>query len=136
MKRYFSCTQCGFCCQGETTVSLSSKDQKRMQEHLGLNRDEMVARYWRISGQIVQMKTVDGHCTFFRNGCSVHPGRPWRCAQWPLVPAILESKENFEIIKDSCPGITTDVTYAEFVEALKNYLAEKFDEEDFLRSLE
>ena len=30
----FVCQQCGFCCQGETTVSLDAEDQKRLQHSL------------------------------------------------------------------------------------------------------
>lgn len=134
IENFFCCKQCGFCCQGETTISLTIKDQQRMQQYLGLDHDQLAKKYWRRTGHIVQMKTVDGHCVFYRDGCSVHPGRPWRCAQWPLVPALLNSAEDFNIIKESCPGIRPELSYAEFSEALQHYLARRLDEEDFLGS--
>lgn len=115
---------CGFCCHGETTVSLDNADQKRMAKVIGLPVEEVGFRYWRITGSIVQMKVVDGHCIFYDNGCSVHQGRPWRCRQWPLHPSILEDKSNFETIKQSCPGINRDVSYARFCEVLHRILAD------------
>ena len=34
----FACARCGFCCHGETTVSLDEHDQERMIRALGLSR--------------------------------------------------------------------------------------------------
>ncbi len=118
----FSCEQCGYCCHGETTVSLDEHDVSRMCEHLGLSFEEARAKYLRVTGDIVQMKTVDGHCIFFEGNCSVHPGRPWRCRQWPLHPAILGDQANFTAIASSCPGIKKEVGYKKFCEKLKEVL--------------
>ena len=118
----FKCTQCGFCCQGDTTVSLDENDQKRMIEVIGKSEEEIVRSYWKVTGSTVQMKTVDGHCIFYKDGCLVHEGRPWRCAQWPLVPAILTDENNFRTIKESCPGINQDISYEEFCQILKECL--------------
>jgi hypothetical protein len=110
----FICQQCGYCCQGETTVSLDANDQQRMVEHLGMTRDEVARTFWRQTGNTIQMKTVNGHCIFYDNGCTIHSGKPWRCSQWPLHPSMLDSQGNFEIIKESCPGITRKLSYGEF----------------------
>ena len=114
MSDIFICQQCGYCCQGETTVSLDKKDQKRMVEHLGMSREEVAGNYWRQTGNTIQMKIVDGHCIFYDNGCTIHVGKPWRCTEWPLHPSILETQENFEIIKESCPGINRRLSYEDF----------------------
>jgi uncharacterized protein len=74
--------------------------------------------YWRVRNGIVQMKTVNGHCIFYKDGCSVHQGRPWRCAQWPLHPSILIDRANLEIIRESCPGINQDMSYEAFCQIL------------------
>ena len=37
----FVCARCGYCCQGETTVSLDKEDQERMINKLGLTREEV-----------------------------------------------------------------------------------------------
>lgn len=122
LKQIFECVRCGYCCQGKTTVSLDEDDQRRMVAALGLSEDEVRDKYWRVSGaggQIVQMKIANGHCIFFENGCTVHSGRPWRCAQWPLHPSLLTDENNFKTIKASCPGINPHVSYEEFCRILK-----------------
>ena len=120
----FVCQQCGYCCQGDTTVSLDENDQKRMVQHLGLKREEVARRFWRKTGNTIQMRTVDGHCIFFADGCTIHAGKPWRCTQWPLHPSMLADRENYEVIRESCPGINRDLSYddfcKEFTELLKN----------------
>ena len=128
LQNVFQCTRCGFCCQGETTVSLSADDRKRMADFLGLSEDETAARYWRIRGNSVQMKVVDGHCIFYKDGCSVHPVRPWRCVQWPLHPSIRKDAANFQIIQDSCPGIMKGISYTAFCNFLDDI--EKVETED------
>ena len=121
----FDCQQCGYCCQGETTVSLDENDQERMIKHLGMKREEVAHRYWRQSGNTIQMKIVDGHCIFYNNGCTIHAGKPWRCTQWPLHPSILDSQENFEIIKNSCPGINRELSYDEFCKKFSELLTKE-----------
>lgn len=120
----FVCARCGYCCQGQTTVSLNEEDQARMVAVLGLPREEVASRYWRITGSVVQMKIKDGHCIFFREdvGCTVHQGRPWRCGQWPLHPSILADHSNFETIRESCPGIKRDLSYEDFCAILRTLL--------------
>lgn len=78
--------------------------------------------FWRITGSTVQMKTVDGHCIFYDQGCKVHSGRPWRCAQWPLHPAILKDENSLIAIADSCPGINRHIPYRQFCEILQEIL--------------
>lgn len=120
----FQCSRCGFCCQGETTVSLDADDQQRMIDELGLSRAEVAERFWRITGSIVQMQTVEGHCIFYTEGagCAVHAGRPWRCGQWPLHQSILDDENNFTTISDSCPGINKELSYEEFCQKLRRLL--------------
>ncbi len=123
----FQCRRCGYCCQGETTVSLDSRDRQRMVEALGMSEDEVRDRYWRVTGNTVQMKIKDGHCIFYSEteGCTVHEGRPWRCGQWPLHPSILTDEANFTAIRTSCPGINRDMDYREFRAILARLLEER-----------
>lgn len=121
----FSCTCCGFCCHGETTISLDETDQRRMAHFLGLSREECARRFWRITGRTVQMQVQDGHCIFYndREGCTVHEGRPWRCRQWPLHPSILTDEANFSAISASCPGLNKDLGYEEFCRIFRTLIA-------------
>jgi Fe-S-cluster containining protein len=123
----FVCARCGYCCQGETTVSLNQDDQQRMIDRLGMPRDVVREKYWRVTGSVVQMRIVDGHCIFYdeREGCTVHDGRPWRCGQWPLHPSILTDKHNLATIRESCPGVNKELGYDEFCSILQQLLAER-----------
>ena len=91
---------------------------------LGASEETVSTRYWRTSGSVVQMKSVAGHCIFYDEGCSVYRGRPWRCRQWPLVPALLDDEDNFTIIRNSCPGINQEMSYREFRAVLSRLLTE------------
>ncbi len=122
VEEIFNCEQCGYCCHGETTVSLDEYDVTRMCDHLGMTFEEAKEKYLRVTGDTVQMQTVDGHCIFFKGNCSVHLGRPWRCRQWPLHPSILGDQANFTAIASSCPGIKKELGYKKFCEKLKGVL--------------
>ncbi|MFO7605803.1 MAG: YkgJ family cysteine cluster protein [Desulfurivibrionaceae bacterium] len=122
-KEIFSCRMCGHCCHGETTVSLNEDDLARMVEYLGLPTAEVVEKYLRVTGKVIQMKIVDGHCIFYREGCLIHPGRPWRCGQWPLHPSIMGDETNLSAIRDSCPGIDQSLAYDDFCRNLARRLA-------------
>jgi uncharacterized protein len=124
-KSLFECERCGYCCQGETTVSLDPDDVERLVAYLGLELDEVMERYLRRTGNVIQMKILDSHCIFYNEGCSVHPGRPWRCAQWPLHPSILTDHANFLAIKDSCPGLAKGMSYEEFCGELVAHLVHR-----------
>ena len=123
----FTCTCCGYCCQGETTVSLDKDDQERMIAELGLTREQVQEKYWRITGKVVQMKIKDHHCIFYQEdtGCTVHTGRPWRCGQWPLHPSILDDENNFHIIRESCPGLNQALSWKEFSTIFKQLLEQE-----------
>jgi Fe-S-cluster containining protein len=118
----FSCARCGSCCHGQTTVSLSPDDQERMRQTLCLTTNEMREDYLRLTGKEVQMQIRNGHCVFYQEGCRVHQARPWRCAQWPLHPAILLDEANFTAIADSCPGINKNLDYQRFTSILRAIL--------------
>ena len=124
IERIFTCRRCGFCCHGETTVSLDENDQRQMVQSLNLDREQVKSKYWRVTGTTVQMQTVDGHCIFYDQGCLVHAGRPWRCRQWPLHPSILDDEMNFHIIAESCPGIRAEIGYEEFCRILRRVMTD------------
>lgn len=118
----FSCQRCGACCHGHTTVSLNEDDRQRMVQAMNIAEEEVSQKFWRTTDNVVQMKTLDGHCIFYDQGCKVHAGRPWRCAEWPLHPSILTDENNFLTISDSCPGINKSISYKQFCEILAEIL--------------
>ena len=123
----FKCKRCGYCCHGETTVSLDENDVERLVKHLRLPLAEVTAKYLRVTGNVIQMKINDGHCIFYREGCMIHPGRPWRCRQWPLHPSILLDENNLSAIRDSCPGTNKNLPFDEFCKKLTIILAKEDD---------
>ncbi len=123
----FICQRCGYCCHGDTTVSLDKNDVERMVNQLGLKKKEVFQKYLRKNKNVVQMQIVNGHCVFYRDGCKVHEGRPWRCAQWPLHPSILIDKSNLETIKASCPGVNRKLSYEGFCQKLQSHLTKDKD---------
>ena len=118
----FECQRCGYCCQGETTVSLDSADVDRLVRYLGLPQEVVMARFLRKTGQVVQMQTREGHCIFYDQGCTIHAGKPWRCSQWPLHPSILTDHANFLAIRASCPGLANGMDYEEFCAWLRDLI--------------
>jgi uncharacterized protein len=101
---------------------MNEEDRQRMVVALNLPVEHVSHMFWRTTGNTVQMKTVDGHCIFYDQGCKVHEGRPWRCAQWPLHPSILTDENNYLTIAESCPGINKNLTYLQFCEILQIHL--------------
>ena len=97
----------------------------RLVAYLRLPQEEVFRRYLRVTDNVVQMKVVDGHCIFYREGCTVHSGKPWRCGQWPLHPSILADEGNLTAIRASCPGLNREVEYQEFCAILTAYFAKQ-----------
>lgn len=124
-KKIFQCRQCGYCCQGETTVSLDKNDIERLVAHLRMPYEKVKEKYLRVRGNVTQMKIVDGHCIFYNNGCTIHTGKPWRCSQWPLHPSMTSDRANFETIRNSCPGIKKNISYDIFRSKLTAVLEQK-----------
>jgi len=108
MKKNFVCKQCGFCCEGESTVSLTQEKIDEISNYLCISRDELLSRFCVIKKNRIEMKIQNGHCIFFEENkkiCKIHPVKPTHCRIWPLHKSILKDKESFEIIKNSCPGL-------------------------------
>ena len=117
----FECKRCGFCCQGESTVSLSPEEQERIASYLGLSLSDFLERYTVLRGKRVEMKTVNGHCIFYdeeESLCKIHPVKPFHCRQWPLHPSILKDPESFEIIRRTCPGFSPKATWEDVKQLL------------------
>jgi len=85
IERIFTCRRCGFCCHGETTVSLDENDQRQMVQCLNLHREQVKSKYWRVTGTTVQMQTVDGHCIFMIRDASSMPDVPGDAGNGPSI---------------------------------------------------
>ena len=126
--------KCFNACCSNIDISLTPYDIIRLKNRLGMKSDEFLLKYtfpyeMEKDGMAgVKFKPVENGtaCQFMVDeGCSVYHGRPWRCRQWPLVPALLEDENNFLIIRDSCPGINKDLSYEEFRDILARLLSDE-----------
>lgn len=108
-KKIFECKKCGCCCAGESTISITQEDIANLAKFLGITEEEFLKKYAVFKHpNRIEMKTKDGFCIFFDKEsrlCTVHPAKPKRCREWPLIPIIFKDKENFEIIKSFCLGL-------------------------------
>ncbi len=113
MAKVFECRQCGLCCSGESTVSMTLDEQARIADFLGMTTEELLERYCRVRGNRVEMRVVEGHCVFYGDDglCRIHRVKPFHCRRWPLHPAILGDQGAWEAIKADCPGFKEGVTW-------------------------
>ncbi len=125
-EKAFECRMCGHCCQGEGGIVMTAHDRARLADHLGIGEDELVRRYSAERGGKLHLITgEDGYCVFFRDGCSVHPGRPAICRAWPYFRGNLIDEISWEMIQEYCPGVNPAAGHAEFVRQGKQYLRDE-----------
>jgi hypothetical protein len=114
----FSCQMCGHCCQGTGGIVVSPKEQERLCRFLHIDLATFRKKYTDLtsSKRIIKSDTT-GYCVFFRKGkgCSVHAAKPDVCRAWPFFRGNLLDPISWELAQDYCPGISRDVSHAEFV---------------------
>ena len=108
----FECQRCSGCCRFESGyVFLSQVDLDRLSAHLKISRDDFLEKYcvkvdiggtYRIS--LIEKDNYD--CIFWRDGgCAVYGARPLQCRSYPFWASYMESKEDWECLSSSCPGV-------------------------------
>lgn len=117
---------CGHCCHGEGGIILSPKDQARLAEHLGMSVEDMLEKYaTTTNGKLNLITGEDGYCVFYKEGCSIHPGRPDICRAWPFFRGNLVDAMSWEMIQEYCPGVNPEAGHQEFVRQGKAYLRQE-----------
>ncbi|HAA84122.1 MAG: Uncharacterized protein XD42_0693 [Thermodesulfobacterium sp. 37_54] len=105
----FTCQRCGACCQGESTVSLTQEEILRIAQFLNLSEEVFREKYTvKVGKHRVEMKTKDGYCIFFDKKeklCRIHPVKPKKCKEWPLIEALSKDPSTLETLKNYCMGI-------------------------------
>lgn len=116
----FECVRCSNCCRFEPGyVFLSANDVQRLEEGLGLSRQELFRTYCRdvdISGfpRISLKEKENFDCIFWEEGgCAVYEYRPLQCRSYPFWAAYLQSPSSWERVKASCPGAGRGRLYTE-----------------------
>lgn len=120
----FECKMCGQCCQG-TGISVDRDEVKRISEFLNIDEVEFIKRYCIKKQNRYELKIADSnYCVFLKekNGdkiCSIHPVKPKMCRIWPFIPAIISDEDEWDTIRDFCPGMNPGSCFEEFVEQAK-----------------
>jgi|UniRef100_A0A7C3SKR3 Fe-S-cluster containining protein len=116
----FTCRQCGQCCHGDKGILVTPKEIHRLADFLGLPVPEFEQRYLIASPLGPQIASRNGACVFLEEKrCRVHPVKPRVCREWPFFPALLRHPDEFQAVKEACPGIEPACTYEEFRRAGK-----------------
>ncbi|RUL81417.1 YkgJ family cysteine cluster protein [Tautonia sociabilis] len=104
----FSCTRCGNCCTGAPGyVWVDVGEVERLAAHLGLSPDEFGRRFVRQVGRRYSLvERPNGDCVFWdrASGCTVYQARPTQCRTWPFWEENLETPQDWEQVRQTCPG--------------------------------
>ncbi len=104
----FSCTRCGACCTGTPGyVWVSSDEIARLAAFRGEAVDQFTARFVRrVNDRYSLIEKPGGDCIFWDKdaGCTVYPARPAQCQTWPFWPENVATREDWEHIREICPG--------------------------------
>lgn len=114
----FACRMCGQCCEGRGGIVVSPADEARLCQALCLDSPTFRERYTELrNGKMHLRAGRDGRCLFFREtgGCSVHIHKPAVCRAWPFFRGNLIDPVSFSLAKEYCPGISRQVSHADFV---------------------
>lgn len=86
-----------------------------MAEFLGVSDDRFMKRYCRqVFSRTSLIEFANGDCVFYSpEGCRVYPVRPSQCRSFPFWSHIMHSKEEWENLKKTCPGVGTGRTYTQ-----------------------
>jgi Fe-S-cluster containining protein len=108
----FSCRRCSRCCRHEPGyVFLTREDLERLARGLGLPQSEVLERYCRVVRfgalrRISLRETLAFDCILWgEEGCRVYRHRPLQCRSFPFWAANLASPEDWEQLKQGCPGV-------------------------------
>jgi Fe-S-cluster containining protein len=106
----FTCTQCGNCCTGAPgVVWVNTEEVHQIAEYIGKSVGATrIEHTRRVGGQVSLKEFANGDCTFFdgeKRCCTIYPVRPRQCRTWPFWNSNLESPEEWESLKEGCPGV-------------------------------
>jgi uncharacterized protein len=109
---------CGNCCYGEGGIFMTGEETERIARFLDMGSQAFLEKYCEArNGRTYIRAGRDNFCVFYdkEKSCLIHPAKPNRCELWPYYPAITGDRQNWELAKEACPGISSDCSFEEFV---------------------
>lgn len=121
-KDIFKCQQCGACCKGYGGTYVTQKNINEIAAYINFDPDKFISTYCDKSGsKYVLTLGSDGYCIFFNKTeqCTIHPVKPYMCRAWPFIQSIIDYPENWNIMANSCPGMTKEIPHKNLVQIVK-----------------
>ena len=104
----FECTRCGNCCRGEPGyVWVTDEEIRKIAEFRGEPVTQTRDLHTKIVGHRRSLRErSNGDCDFWDKeaGCTIYPVRPPQCRTWPFWVSNLETPDDWERTKRTCPG--------------------------------
>ena len=103
----FECQRCGRCCRGEPgVVRINKREMDEIASFLGTTRESFARSYLKsINGRYSLIEYGSGDCVMYDNGCRIYSVRPCQCRVFPFWTSNLETREAWEKLKRTCPGV-------------------------------
>ena len=119
----FECKMCGECCYGEGGIDVNKDEIKKISDFLMITPESFTSKFCdEKDGRFSIITGPDKFCIFYHKEkrCLIHLVKPKICSLWPFYQALLKAADNWDMVKDACPGINPDCTYEEFVRQSKD----------------
>ena len=116
---HFKCARCSSCCRHEPGyVFLTASDVENLKKATGLSGSRGRAKFCRIVflGIIerLSLKEKENYDCIFWNegGCTIYKRRPLQCKTYPFWSANLISRESWDLLQNTCPGVNEGRLYS------------------------
>lgn len=113
----FECQKdCARCCGGSPGyVFLKDGELENIVEHMGIEPEAFIQNYTKSVDDRISLRDLENenwNCVMLKDGkCSIYNVRPMQCRTFPFWPHNIASKEDWEHLKNECPGIGKGKTF-------------------------
>ena len=87
MSLHYQCQRCTACCRWPGFVRITEAEIPRIAAHLGLEEEEFIQRFTRLTPQrsgLALLDKPDGSCLYLENGgCALQAVKPGQCLGFP-----------------------------------------------------
>ncbi|MBF0572611.1 MAG: YkgJ family cysteine cluster protein [Desulfamplus sp.] len=123
---------CGECCRGFGGTYVTDDDIKKIAQFIRCDLIKFKAEFCSKSGSkyVLSQHSQTRKCIFFDNEkqCSIHPVKPRMCRNWPFIKTVVNHPENWNVMADSCPGMTKDVPEDILIKIVSSEIIKQQDE--------